>query len=135
MARCAVGLLGDDDDVGQIAETSFERKVVAAFMPQAAAVAALQAMEEDIVEWAEPAAKASTVADSAAGPRGHIDTLISKTCSSIRATLSGMNDAELMALMSQVKIPKVGQDPASCSASERQPEAAPICATKFHHTT
>ena len=80
MARCAVGLLGDDDDVGQIAETSFERKVVAAFMPQAAAVAALQAMEEDIVEWAEPAAKASAVVDSAAGPRCHIDTLISKTC-------------------------------------------------------
>ena len=71
MARCAVGLLGDDDDVGQIAETSFERKVVAAFMPQAAAVAALQAMEEDIVEWAEPAAKASAVVDSAAGPRCH----------------------------------------------------------------
>ena len=71
MARCAVGLLGDDDDVGQIAETSFERKVVAAFMPQAAAVAALQAMEEDIVECAEPAAKASAVVDSAAGPRCH----------------------------------------------------------------
>ena len=49
----------------------FERKVVAAFMPQAAAVAALQAMEEDIVEWAEPAAKASAVVDSAAGPRCH----------------------------------------------------------------
>ena len=43
----------------------------AAFMPQAAAVAALQAMEEDIVEWAEPAAKASAVVDSAAGPRCH----------------------------------------------------------------
>ena len=61
MARCAVGLLGDDDDERQISDTSFERKVVAAFMPQAAAVAALQAMEEDIVEWADPAAKASAV--------------------------------------------------------------------------
>ena len=71
MARCAVGLLGDDDDERQISETSFERKVVAAFMPQAAAVAALQAMEEDIVECAEPAAKASAVVDSAAGPRCH----------------------------------------------------------------
>ena len=80
MARCAVGFLGDDVDDRQILETSLERKVNAAFMPQAAAVATPQAMEEDIVEWAEPAAKASAVADSAAGPRGHIDTLISKTC-------------------------------------------------------
>ena len=145
MARCAVGFLGDDVDDRQILETSLERKVNAAFMPQAAAVATPQAMEEDVVEWAEPAAKASTVADSAAGPRGHIDTLISKTCRSIRATLSGMNDAELMVLMSKVNIPKVGQDPASaasaassCSASEHQPQAAPICASKaitFHHKT
>ena len=61
MARCAVGFLGDDVDDRQILETSLERKVNAAFMPQAAAVATPQAMEEDVVEWAEPAAKASAV--------------------------------------------------------------------------